>query len=119
MQGHQRGFVAVLIMHVVNDVQRSHILFCQPVHEVIHTLHDGVEVQHIIADFVAFRSNLHFQFFIHAAVDCVEQGFRQVCTCTKELHLFADNHRADATGDGVVIIVEIRTHQVIVLILQR
>ncbi len=43
-----------------------------------------------------------------------------VCTRTEELHLFTNDHRAYAASNSVVIVVvEVRTHQVIVLILQR
>ena len=119
MQRHQRGFVAVLVVHVVDNVQCSDVLFSQPVHEVIHALHNFVEVQNVAFDRFRFRTNLHFQFFINAAVDCVQHGFRQVCTRTEELHLFTNNHRAYAASDSVVVVVEVRTHQVIVLVLQR
>ena len=66
-----------------------------------------------------FRTNLHFQFFIHAAVDSVQHGFREVSASAEELHLLTNNHRAYAACDSVVVVVEVRTHQVIVLILQR
>lgn len=42
-----------------------------------------------------------------------------VRTRAEELHLFTNDHRAYATCDSVVIVVEVRAHQVIVLILQR
>ncbi|CHF94487.1 Uncharacterised protein [Salmonella enterica subsp. enterica serovar Typhi] len=119
MQRHQRGFVAVLVVHVVDNVQCGDILFSQPVHEVIHAIHHFVEVQNIAFDRFGFRTNLHFQFFINAAVDCVQHGFRQVCTRAEELHLFTNDHRAYTACDSVVIVVEVRTHQVIVLVLQR
>ncbi len=119
VQRHQRGFVAVLVVHVVDDVQCSDVLFSQPVHEVIHALHHFIIVQDIAFDRLRFRTNLHFQFFVNATVDCVQHGFRQVCTRTEELHLFTNDHRAYAASNSVVIVVEVRTHQVIVLILQR
>ena len=119
VQRHQRGFVAVLVVHVVDDVQRSDVLFSQPVHEVIHALHDFVEVQDVAFDRFRFRTHLHFQFFIHAAVDSVQHGFREVGASTEELHLLTNNHRAYAACDSVVVVIEVRTHQVIVLILQR
>ena len=106
-------------MHVVDDVQRSDVLFSQPVHEVIHALHHFVEVQDVAFDRFRFRTNLHFQFFINAAVDCVQHGFRQVSASTEELHLLTNNHRAYAASDSIVIVVEVRTHQIIVLVLQR
>ena len=106
-------------MHVVDDVQRGDVLFSQPVHEVIHAIHYFVEVQDVAFDRFRFRTNLHFQFFIHAAVDSVQHGFREVSASAEELHLLTNNHRAYAACDSVVVVVEVRTHQVIVLILQR
>ena len=37
--------------------------------------------------------------------------------CAEELHLFADYHRADAAGNGEVVAIEVRTHQIVVFIL--
>ncbi|CQR22572.1 Uncharacterised protein [Yersinia enterocolitica] len=119
MQGHQCSFVAVLVMHVMDDVQRSNVLFSQPIHKVIHAFHDFVIVQHFIHHWRFFRANLDLHFFINAAVNCIQHGFRQVGTRAEELHLFTDNHRANTTCDGIVIVVEVRTHQVIVFILYR
>ena len=119
VQRHQRGFVAVLVVHVMDNVQGGDILLSQPVHEVIHTLHHFVEVQNVAFDWFRFRTNLHFQFFINAAVDSVQHSFREVSTSTEELHLLTNNHRAYAACDSVVVVVEVRTHQVIVLVLQR
>ncbi len=106
-------------MHVVDDVQRGDVLFSQPVHEVIHTIHHFVEVQDVAFDRLRLRTNLHFQFFINAAVDCIQHGFREVSTRTEELHLLTNNHWAYAACNRVVIVVEVWTHQVIVLVLQR
>ncbi|ABU77688.1 hypothetical protein ESA_02442 [Cronobacter sakazakii ATCC BAA-894] len=119
VQRHQRSFVAVFVMHVVDDVQGGDVLFRQPVHEVIHTFHNFVEIQQIAFDRFRFRAYLHFQFFINAAVDSVQHGFREVSASTEELHLLTNHHRAYAACDSVVVVVEVRTHQVIVLVLQR
>ena len=106
MQCHQRCFVAVFVVHVVDAVQGSHVLGCEPVHEVVHALHYGVIVKHFVGHRRFFRADLFFGFFVDATVDCIE-----------ELHLFADYHRADAAGDGVIVAVEVRTHQVVVFVL--
>ncbi len=119
VQRHQRGFVAVLIMHVVNEIQRADVLYRQPVHKVIQARHHGVVVQHLVQQRRSFRADLDLQLLVHPTVDRVQQRFGEVGTGTKELHLLADHHRADATGNGVVVAVEVRTHQVVVLILQR
>ena len=117
MQRHQRGFVAVFVVHVVNNVQRGNVLGCQPIHEFVHALKDSVVVQNFVHNRLGFRTNLLFRFLVHAAVDCVQQSFSQVGACAEELHLFADHHRADAAGNGVVVAVEVRAHQIIVFVL--
>ena len=117
MQCHQRCFVAVFVVHVVDAVQGSHVLGCEPVHEAVHALHYGVIVKHFVGHRRFFRADLFFGFFVHTAVDCVKQGFGEVGARTEELHLFADYHRADAAGDGVIVAVEVRTHQVVVFVL--
>ena len=101
----------------MDDVQRGNVLGCQPIHEFVHARKDSVVVQDFVHNRFGFRTDLVFGFFVHAAVDCVQQGFRQVGACTEELHLFADHHRADAAGNGVVVAVEIRTHQIVVFVL--
>ena len=117
MQCHQRGFVAVFVVHVVDAVQRGDVLSSQPIHEVVHAGDDGVVVEHFIGERGNFRADLFFGFFVNAAVDCIKQGFGEVGAGTEELHLFADHHRADAAGDSVVVAVEVRTHQVVVFVL--
>ena len=62
MQRHQRGFVAVFVMHVVNDVQRGNVLGCQPIREFVHALKDSVVVQNFVHNRLGFRTNLLFGF---------------------------------------------------------
>ena len=50
VQGHLDALVAVLVMHVVDDVQRVHVHAGQPLHHVLVLLHDVVEVQGIALD---------------------------------------------------------------------
>ncbi len=117
MQRHQGGFVAVLVVHVVDDVQRSNVLLGQPVHEVIQSVHHVVVVEVLGGDHFGLRTDLDLELLVHTAVDCIQHGLGQVGTGTEELHLFADDHRGHTASDGVVIVVEVRTHQVVVLVL--
>ncbi|MNY22155.1 hypothetical protein D3C86_1557460 [compost metagenome] len=86
---------------------------------MIQARHHGVVIQHVVEQRLGFRSDLDFQLLIHPAIDCVQQRFGEVGARTEELHLLADHHRADAAGDGVIIAVEIGTHQIVILVLQR
>ena len=117
MQRHERSLVRVLVVHVVDDVERRDVLGGQPVHEAVHPRHDGVVVQHLAGNRFGLGTDLHAAGLVHAAVDCVQQSFSQVSTCAEELHLFADHHRADAAGNGVVVAIEVRAHQIVVFVL--
>ncbi len=119
VERHQRGFIAVFIMHIVNKIQRADVLHRQPVHKVVEARHHGVVIQHLIQQRLGFRADLDLQLLIHPAVDRVQQRFSEVSACAEELHLLADHHRADAAGNGVVVTVEVSAHQIVVLILQR
>ncbi len=92
MQSQLNCFVAVFVVHVVDDVQCGDVLSCQPVHEMIQTIHYIVIIQVFRFNWLSFRADLNFQFFVNTAVDCVQHGFRQVRTGTEELHLLTDHH---------------------------
>lgn len=65
VQRHQRGFVAVFIMHIVNEIQRADVLHRQPVHEVIEARHYGVVIQYLIQQRLGFRPHTDLQLLIH------------------------------------------------------
>ena len=117
MQCHLNGFVAVLVVHEVDDVQGGDILGSQPVHEVIQTIHDFVVIQDIALDRRSLRTDLHLQLLVHTAVDGVQHGLGQVGASTEELHHLTNDHRGDAASDGIVIVVEVGTHQIVVFVL--
>ena len=117
MQRHERSLVRVLVVHVVDDVERRDVLGGQPVHEAVHPCHDSVVVQHLAGNRLGPGTDLHATGLVHAAVDGVQQRLGQVGAGTEELHLLADDHRADAAGNGIVVAVEVRAHQVVVLVL--
>src|SRR5262245_51805346 len=50
-----------------------------------------------------FGSNLLARDLIPATIDRIEKAFGEVSAGAKELHLLADTHRRDATGDCTVI----------------
>ena len=118
VQRHQRGFVAVFVMHVVDDVQCADVLHRQPVHEVVEAVHHFVVVQHVVHQRCRFRADLNLQLFIHPAVDCIQQRFGKVGACAEELHLLTNHHWANAAGNRVIVAVEVSTHQIVVFILQ-
>jgi len=118
VEGHLDALVAVLVVHVVDDVERPHVLPGQPPH---HALEGGFNfrvIEDVAANGRGGRGDLDLLHLIDAAVDGVKQGFAQVGPGTEKLHLFTDAHGGHAAGNRVVI-AQIPAHQVVVLILQR
>ena len=116
VQGHLNALVAVLVVHVVDDVQRVHIHPGQPLHHVVEALHHVLVVQVLVGDGAEAGAHLLLADFVHAAVDGVQQALGQVGAGAEELHLLAHPHAGHAAGDGVVVAVG-HPHQVVVLIL--
>ncbi|CSA20873.1 Uncharacterised protein [Vibrio cholerae] len=79
-------------MHVVDGIQCSDVLCCQPTHEVIQLAPYIVEVEHFVGDLRHFWTHLDFQFLIHTTVDYIQQRFSKVSASTEELHVFTNNH---------------------------
>ena len=108
MQGHLDGLVGVLIVHVVDDVQRFDVGFGQPLERLLVVVLDLLVVQGAVGlrgDRVddALVDDLHAGHLVAAAVDGVQQGLGGVHSGGEELHLLAHTHRGDAAGDGGVI----------------
>ena len=116
VQGHLDALVAVLVVHVVDDVQGVHIHPGQPLHHVVEALHHVLVVQVLVLDGAEAGANLLFADLVHAAVDGVQQALGQIGAGAEELHLLAHTHAGHAAGDGVVVAVG-HAHQVVVLIL--
>ena len=116
MQRHFQGLIAVLIVHVVDDVEGIDINAGQPLHHIHILLHDLIIVEVLGGDGTVLRADLMAVHLIHAAVDGVQQALGQVGAGAEELHLLADTHGGYAAGNAVVIAVN-GTHDVIVLVL--
>ena len=116
VERHLKSLIGIFVVHVVNDVQCIDIDLSQPFHHITETFHDFIIVQIFCSDGAEFRSHLFFGDFVHAAVDGIEQTFRQVCPGAEELHFFAQAHRGYTAGNGIIVSVG-HPHQVVVLIL--
>ena len=110
------GFVAVLIVHVVDDLQGVGVNASQPAHHLFVLFHHFVVVEVLGSNGFKLRSHLFTRAFIATAVDCVKQCLGKVGASAEELHLLTDLHRGDAACDTVVV-AEVHTHQVIVFVL--
>ena len=117
-QSHLCCFVVVFVMHVVDHVQCSDIQMSQPVHHNVVFLHNLIIVQILAGDRLIFRSNLLFCLLVFTAVDSVQKAFCKVCTSAEELHLFTCLCSRYTAADAVVI-APYRTHNIIILILNR
>ena len=116
VKSHLDPLIAVLVVHIVDDVQCVYIYAGQPFHHVLVGVHDLVIIQVLGGNGAVFRSHLLFGDLVHTAVDGVEQAFCQVGPGAEELHFLAHPHGRNAAGDGVVVSVG-HSHQVVVLVL--
>ncbi len=114
------SLVVILVMHIVDSVQRVHVQVCQPFQHDVVLLHHLVVVQVLAGNRGDIRSDLHARgqacLLVAPAVDGVEQRLGKVRAGTEELHLFAGLGCGDAAADGVVVTPN-RAHHVVVLVL--
>ena len=116
VQRHLQLFVAVFIVHIMDDVQRVHIHLRQPLHHVPVLFHHVVVIQIIPCDGTVPGPHLLFGDLIHTAVDGIQQALGQVGARTEELHLLAYAHGGHAARNGVIVAMG-HAHQVVVLVL--
>ena len=116
MEGHLDPFVAVFVVHIVDDVQGIHVHSRQPAHHILVPLHDLLIVQIFRGNWPVFGADLFFGDLIHTAVDGVEQTFCKIGSGTEKLHLPAHPHGGHTAGDGIVIPVG-EQHNIIVFVL--
>ncbi len=116
MERHLDGLVRVLVVHVVDDVQRVDVGLRQPVHHRIQPVHDLLVGEDISDDGREPGADLLAADLVATAVERIEQRLRQVHPRAEELHLLSDPHRGDAAGDGAVV-AELGPHQVVRLVL--
>ena len=113
---HLKTLIAVLVMHIVNDIQGVDIKLTEPCACLIETRHNFIVVEVLGCDRVSDRSDLISGLLITSAVNSIQQALGKICTCTEELHLLTDTHRRNTACDGVVI-TELLTHKLIAFIL--
>ncbi len=118
VQRHLQALVEVLVVHVVDTVHCMHVGAGQPLHGVVELLHDVVVVEEIAGNRQCLGGDLIAGYLIAAAIDRIEQRLGEIDAGAEELHLLAEPHGRDATGDSVVVAPE-RSHQIVVLVLQR
>ena len=116
MESHFECFIRIFVVHVVDDLQCIDIDFSQPAHHLLVFLHHFIVIQVFAGDRFETGSHLHARFLVTSAIDRIQQALGQVGTGSEILHLLADLHRRHTAGDTVVVAI-VRTHQVVVLVL--
>ena len=116
MKPHLECFIRIFVVHVVNDLQSIDIDFCQPAHHLLVFLHHFVVIQILAGDRFETGSHLHTRFLVTSAIDRIQQALCQVGTSSEILHLLTDLHRRHTAGDTVIVAI-VRTHQIVVLVL--
>ena len=117
-ESHFGGFVVILVVHVVNQVQRIHVQVRNPVHVKFELVDNFVVVEIFAGNWRIFRADL-FAFheaFILTAVDGVEERLGKVCAGAEELHFLAGLGGRNAAADAIVVAPN-RTHCVVVFVL--
>ena len=115
---HLSSLVEILIVHVMDEVQRLHINTCQPFHHIFKARHELFVGNHVARDGAISWTALLAALSVYTAVDSIEKTLGQVGTCTEELHFLTSLSGTDAAADTVVVAPN-RTHHVVVLILDR
>ena len=103
-------------MHVVDNLQGIDVSLCKPAHHILELRHKFIVLKIFASDWLKVWTYLLARNLISTTVDSVEQALCKVCARTEELHLLANLHRRNAAGNSIVIAI-VRTHKVVVLIL--
>ncbi len=115
---HLKLFVAVFIVHIMNDVEGIDIQAREPFHHIVVLFHNVVKVEIIALNGAVFRPYLDFKPLVNTAVYSVKQALGEVCPRAEELHFLADAHRGNAARYRVVVAVG-NAHHIVILVLNR
>ena len=117
-KSHLGSLVVVLIVHVVDKVQSVYIDGSEPCHHSVVLLHNLIIIKVLRCDRSVSRTYLSLSLSVDTAVDSVHQALSEVCTSAEELHFLTGLCCGYAAADGVIVAPN-RTHNVIVLVLNR
>ena len=116
MESHFESFVAILVVHVVDDAEGVAVNASQPAHHLLELSHYLIVIEVFASDSREEGRNLLAVEFIDTTVDGIEKTLSEVGASTEELHLLTDAHRRYAACNTVVVTV-VRTHKVVVFVL--
>ena len=118
VESHLDPFIAVFVMHIMNDIQGIYIDLRQPFHHIPEPVHNLFIVQILRGNRAELGPYLFLGNFIHPSVDRVKQAFGQICPGAEKLHFLSDPHGRYTAGNGVVVAVG-HPHKIIIFILDR
>src|ERR1044072_3010780 len=103
MERHFNTFVGILVVHVVDSVQRIHINASHPLHHLFKLLQNFLEGKVVTLNSSTIRPYLFPTDFIFSTIDRIQKTLREICSGSEELHLFADQHWRYTTRNRTVI----------------
>ena len=116
VERHLNLLVAVLIVHIVNNVESVYVHAGEPTHHIVVSLHNLIIVKVLRGDRTVLRSDLLTGDLVHTAVDSVEKALGKVCSRAEELHLLTNSHRGNTASNSVIVTVG-KAHKIVVLVL--
>ncbi len=115
-ESHLGGLIEILVVHVVDKVERLHVNGGKPLHHVHEPWHELLVCQHVALYRAVCRAHLLARLAVHATAYGIGQALGEVGARAEKLHLLARLCSAHATADAVVVAPD-RAHHVVVLIL--
>ena len=73
VQSHLNALVAVLVVHVVNDVQRVDVHASEPLHHVVVLGHNVVVIERIALDGAVLGADLLLGDLVNTAIECIDK----------------------------------------------
>ncbi len=118
VERHLQPFIEILVVHVVDAVHRMHVGSREPLHGRVELREDLVIIEYLARDWSRCRCDLLSAYLVPPTIDGVEHRLGEIHARAEELHLLAEAHGRDTTGDRVIV-TPIGAHKVVVLILAR
>ncbi len=100
----------------MNAIHRMHVCSRKPLHGLVEFGHDVVVIQKVPRHGRCSGWNLFTGYFVTAAIDGVEERFREIYARAEKLHLLAKTHCRNAARDAVIVSPE-RPHEIVIFIL--
>ena len=108
--------VEVLVVHVMDEVERFHVDAGQPLEHGVETRHEFVVGEHVGRDRAVSRTDLLACAAVNTTVNGIKKGLCEVRPRAEELHFLSRLRRAHATTYRIVVSPN-RSHHIVIFIL--